>query len=870
MNDDQFSCWLLEHHIDGCAEKIIRRIRISPPFRSVQSGRSNVTGRYPSQKMGHTIQFESHKVEQAFIREYEFDESVLEYYDQPGPIKISYFTNTGRHTTALTTPDFFVIRNDGTAGWEECKPEQDLERLAQKSERFVRDKEGQWKCPSGAEYAAKHGLFFRVRSSAEINWVWQRNIEYLSDYLQTPNLSVAPEAEYSIKSIVSCKPGILLSDLIAIVRRDTPDEIFQLIARKELYVNLHAHPLSEPDRTPVYTDHEQASFCMPPIPKLGSSPITVEPGSTLIWDGRFFQVVNAGDDNIWLQSAQGDLTTLEYCKFDELVRTGAVMCGSEERSESTDRICSFLKTKGPNAYAGAIMRYKAIAAHLSGTTNQPTTRTERNWIKRYHEAETFYGSGFLGLFDNNEKKGNRLPKLPFESHELMKTSIDEQYLTTTQISAATVYGHYRNLCENGNVIAASFKTFTATLKQLDAKETEMKRKGRRAAYQLDVFYWELEMTTPRHGDRPFEIVHLDHTESDIELVDPVTGNNLGRPWLTLMVDAYCRRILAFILSFEPPSYRSCMMVIRECVLIHNRLPQTIVVDGGSDFNSVYFEQLIAFNGIVKKNRPGAQPRYGSIIERLFGTTNKQFIHSLLGNTQIAKDVRQVTKSVNPSNLAVWTLPKLKERISRYFKEVYEKLDHPALGESPISAFERGLSKHGVRPMKFVRYDEAFILSTLPSTPKGHAKVIRSRGIKINNFYYWNDALRVTYGLNVPVRYDPYNIAVAYAFVKGQWVRCHSQFYALLQGRSEKELALITQEIKKRRSDHNRKIVINAQIVAAFIAESQEIELELKDMRRAAEMRIDKGHLNPPEEEAADFEPLHYPTSDFEIYNELTI
>jgi len=88
---------------------------------------------------------------------------------------------------------------------------------------------------------------------------------------------------------------------------------------------------------------------------------------------------------------------------------------------------------------------------------------------------------------------------------------------------------------------------------------------------------ELEITTPRHSDRPFEIAHLDHTELDIELVSSLTGSNLGRPWATFLTDAFSRRLLAFALTFDPPSYRSCMMVLRECVRRHNRLPQILVV-----------------------------------------------------------------------------------------------------------------------------------------------------------------------------------------------------------------------------------------------------------------------------------------------------
>jgi transposase InsO family protein len=102
-------------------------------------------------------------------------------------------------------------------------------------------------------------------------------------------------------------------------------------------------------------------------------------------------------------------------------------------------------------------------------------------------------------------------------------------------------------------------------------EQTLKRQGPRAAYAHAAIYLELSGTTPRHGDRPFEIAHIDHTELDVELVCSQTGRLLGRPWLTLLTDAYSRRGLAFYLTFDPPSYRSCMMILRECVRRHARL-----------------------------------------------------------------------------------------------------------------------------------------------------------------------------------------------------------------------------------------------------------------------------------------------------------
>ncbi|HSP67466.1 MAG TPA: hypothetical protein VLN48_07050, partial [Bryobacteraceae bacterium] len=80
------------------------------------------------------------------------------------------------------------------------------------------------------------------------------------------------------------------------------------------------------------------------------------------------------------------------------------------------------------------------------------------------------------------------------------------------------------------------------------------------------------------GDRPFEIGHIDHTELDVEVVCSETGRPLGRPWMTILTDAFSRRCFALYLTFDAPSYRSCMMILRDCVRRGGRLPQ-IIVDG---------------------------------------------------------------------------------------------------------------------------------------------------------------------------------------------------------------------------------------------------------------------------------------------------
>src|SRR4030095_12363930 len=109
--------------------------------------------------MGCTIQFESHRGELAAIYHFEHDPAVLEFYDQPGPIKLVYPSAKGKPIGGLHTPDFFVLRADG-CGWIECKMEDQLVQLAERlPHRYVRNADGSWHCPPGESDAQPLGFF---------------------------------------------------------------------------------------------------------------------------------------------------------------------------------------------------------------------------------------------------------------------------------------------------------------------------------------------------------------------------------------------------------------------------------------------------------------------------------------------------------------------------------------------------------------------------------------------------------------------------------------------------------------------------------------------------------------------------------------
>src|SRR5712691_3011848 len=196
-------------------------------------------------KMHCVIKAESHRVEFAFLLEAEYGPDVLEYFDQPyPPLRLEYLDKHGRRQTPLHIADYFVLKYH-SAGWQECKPVQELIRLAEKQpNRYVLDEHGTWRCPPGEAAAGRLGLTYQVRASDQINWVIQDNWQVLEDYYQDlERLTVAEEALLALSHLVDQSPGITLADLHRAAPHIPTDWINIAIAKRLLYVDVLSHRL---------------------------------------------------------------------------------------------------------------------------------------------------------------------------------------------------------------------------------------------------------------------------------------------------------------------------------------------------------------------------------------------------------------------------------------------------------------------------------------------------------------------------------------------------------------------------------------------------------------------------------------------------
>lgn len=226
----------------------------------------------------------------------------------------------------------------------------------------------------------------------------------------------------------------------------------------------------------------------------------------------------------------------------------------------------------------------------------------------------------------------------------------------------------------------------------------------------------------RVGGRPFrpilgsmdakhilDVVVIDHTPLDCDVVDDETFINVGRPYLTVAIDACSRSPLSAVLSFEPPSVQTAMACLRQAVRPKLELadeypqiegewvafgvPDTIVVDNAWEFTQSSFPDACADAGISITWAAIADPQYKGIGERFFATLNTMVVHRLPGGLPFTPQRRQEL-GLDASKRAVLTLSQVRELLYQCIVEVYGKARHRALGTAPENVWRKQAKVRG--------------------------------------------------------------------------------------------------------------------------------------------------------------------------------
>ncbi|HEX3642666.1 MAG TPA: Mu transposase C-terminal domain-containing protein, partial [Ktedonobacteraceae bacterium] len=161
-------------------------------------------------------------------------------------------------------------------------------------------------------------------------------------------------------------------------------------------------------------------------------------------------------------------------------------------------------------------------------------------------------------------------------------------------------------------------------------------------------------------------------------------------------------------------------------------------------------------------------------------------------------------------------------------------------------YAQGMELAGARSHRVIPYSEAFLMQTRPTTRTGKAKISRGRGITINGLQYWHEQMMASdiAGQTVPVRFEPYDMGIAYAYIDGQWLECIADAYAQVHGRSEKEWNLILDEWREHQRQHaHKRVTLNGSLLAQFLQQvEQEETFSLQHEREYEEQALRQASL----------------------------
>jgi len=410
-----------------------------------------------------------------------------------------------------------------------------------------------------------------------------------------------------------------------------------------------------------------------------------------------------------------NIATGEWCTFneDELLDQFAknelsFVAGVERPRSSTDRLDlklnRDLSTYPPQLVALARNRLKYLQEidqrqpiSLTQTAIESLIRSVSERIKdarppgwrtvcRDYRKWTAAGRDIRAIILRHADRGKRGTRLTPEVKAISDQVIQELYLTAERKRVPEVHWEIVRRLTDAN----KFRLENDQL-PIPSRSTVYREIGRLSPYEVTVARYgkrrvEMEFRVSTSGPvttRALERVVMDHTPSDLVVVDDASMLPLGRPTLSTALDEHTRCPLGFYTGFEPPSCLAVMRCLKHAILpktylsrqfpsVKNRwecygVPELVVVDNPPEFHSRHFERACLEIGTDIQYAKVLVPWYKGKLERFQGTMNHDLLHGNPGSTFgniLERD------DYDPGQHAVVLLSTLREMLHKWIIDVY--------------------------------------------------------------------------------------------------------------------------------------------------------------------------------------------------------
>lgn len=437
---------------------------------------------------------------------------------------------------------------------------------------------------------------------------------------------------------------------------------------------------------------------------------------------------------------------------------------------------------------------------------------------------------------------------------IIKEAIEKHYLCKLKPSIAHVHNMIEIACHSKGLESIGYDTIYDLI--TNRLEPELKDRFRLGEEANQIYAPIQRGFADEIAKAPLHIVQIDHTQLDMDIIDEESGYNIGRPWITVGIDVFTRMIWCLHISMEDPSANKVRKAIEHGIFLKRSkerfntinewdihgIPSIIYFDNGPDFKSAAVKRMIeeTLEGEVRY-RPVGTPQYGAVIERFFGTINKNFIHNQVGNR---KSNPKELGDYDAEEEAIFTLSDITEILTGYITDIYHHKGHSSLPldyPTPTARYYQALEVLGF-PNYIEEEDEDYYrLELLPITKR---KLSRD-GIRFENVYYSSKALNsLTKNKKYKIKYDPDDISRVYILdeAKREYVEvtAYSPSADELQGMSIKTYKIIRQILKDIGELVTKQIPGSKQIVKAKKLLVERINQKIKQNKTMRKKALNSG------------------------------
>ncbi|MEE9594330.1 MAG: TnsA endonuclease N-terminal domain-containing protein [Candidatus Hydrothermarchaeales archaeon] len=636
------------------------------PARKIPLKWGSNRGRFYCTKPHLFVDGKPHKLEYESTLEYDFylllDHDPNSYDIQYQPFELYWKDDEDNEHPFY--PDTWAIFTDATQVLFQVKRRKKLEKL--KKEQDIA-----WKrqCEELERYCREKGWIFRILTEEEIRTTRLRNVELLRCHARNPpSVPLIVEAKKKIASILKKASNLSKEELSVKLSKTMKIPMVQSIAIVECIMFRDFFYFDwdtlVSDSTPL-SIRSAREPSLEPVHSLKPMPKAPDPAPSIPVD----------------EISDRDLDVRGWEELPEDERKIAEKSFDDIEPLIEKRLQDKLTLKDVEARAEEVDVCKSTLYEL---------------LRRYME------DGKRGLLPRNRFKGNRSPRVSPKVEELMaKVAREHYYKRYSRVSKRRCYEYLKEYCDEFKLPHPSYSTFNERLNRVPNTEIMgTQNDGMRNGIARSL----TGAGTPQ-ARRPLDLVYADHTELNISLVDQVYGKPIGRPYLTLAMDSFSRKVYGFCLGLEDVSSLSVGITIVRGILpkdellekydvenqtpweIHG-LPQKLKWDNDKVFDSKGIEGFCGLHSINHEFSPVKRPDSNGTVETFFGTIKNVIQDDALPGYAIPLEKKP--SNYNPDKKAALTLQDLEKWLISFFMEYHNKPHESLLGKTPREKYLEGM------------------------------------------------------------------------------------------------------------------------------------------------------------------------------------